>query len=156
MTLQNAYWIALGALVLLITAKGTAPMIRTVLTLAGVGLVSLVLGRADFLAWPSVDYAMAMLAVDAIGGAIVLIRPAGKAQSIIGLTFLLQCGVHAGRILNSQDADIYNYWLGLSILAFLQIVIAGGWWINDRVSGKRLVRRGRPLPAPSNLESMEG
>lgn len=131
-------------------------MIRTVLTLLGVGLASLILGDKDFLAWPSVNYAMGMLAIDAIGGAIVLIRPAGKAQSIIGLTFLLQCGVHAGRILNAENADIYNYWLGLSILAFLQLIIAGGWWIHDRVSGKRVLHRGGPLPSSANMEGMEG
>lgn len=130
-------------------------MIRTVLTLLGVGLASLILGDPAYLAWPSVNYAMAMLVIDAIGGAIVIIRPAGKAQSIIGLTFLLQCGAHAGRILNADNADLYIYWLELSILAILQIIVAGGWWIHDRVSGKRVLRRGGPLPASTNLESME-
>lgn len=152
--LQVGYWIALGALVLGISAKGTRPMLRTILAIFVVGLASLVL--ADWLHWPSEQYALAMIVVDALGGAIVLMRPAGKAQKMIGITYLLQCAVHTARVLRGETADIGTYWGWLSALAILQLVIAGGWWIHDRVSRRDPVLRRRPAPAAAHLESGKG
>lgn len=128
-------------------------MKRTLYTLVACGLISL--WFAGLLAWPSIEYAMGMMAVDAVAATIVLFNPAGRAQSLIGLTFLLQCGVHAGRIMNGNNADIDNYWAGLSILAFLQLFIAGGWWLHEYVYRRRHVHRDSPVPAPSHIEGME-
>lgn len=128
-------------------------MKRTALTLLAVLAISFVL--TPVLVWPSENWALAMMAVDGLAATVILFHPAGKAQSLIGLTYLLQIGVHAGRLMNGDQADFWLYWLSLSILAFLQLLILGGWWINERAPWGRAVRRGGTLPDPAYLESME-
>jgi hypothetical protein len=122
-------------------------MYRTMAALLGVLFVSLFFVQA--LVWPSPTYAIAMMVVDALAAWVILWHPAGKVQSLIGLTFLLQIGVHTGRILNGVNADLFNYWLGLSLLAFLQLGLVGGWWLYERVRGSSFVRSGGPVsPSP--------
>jgi hypothetical protein len=145
--LQYAYWTLLGALMLCIMSRGSAPMKRTILTLAAVLAVSFVLTEA--LVWPSEEWALVMMGIDAIAATVILFHPAGKAQSAIGLTFLLQIGVHAGRVLNGSQADLNLYWWGLSILAFLQLAIIGGWWVHERLSRRGAVHRGGAAPDPA-------
>src|SRR5687768_9038001 len=94
---QNGYWIALGALIVLMF-WGTSPMRRTVGALLLVGVVSLFLAGDPALRllgltlpglglWPTEPYAIAMIIVDALAAWAILWHPAGKAQSLIGLTF---------------------------------------------------------------------
>lgn len=159
MSIQLGYWIALGALMLCITFRGSGPMKRTAYTLLAVGMIGYLLAeQAVFpqLAWPTETYAILMMIVDAIGATIILIHPAGKVQSIIGLTFLLQIGVHAGRVFNGQSADLNNYWWGLSLLAVLQLVLTGGWWVNEQLSRSRAVHRDSPLASPAHRKGVGG
>lgn len=159
MTAQIAYWMALGALVLLITFRGPGPMKRTVYTLLVVGLVGLLLAEQmpfPGLRWPTENWALIMMAVDTLGAIVILIRPAGKTQALIGLTFLLQIGVHAGRILNGDSADLDIYWWGLSIPAVLQLVLTGGWWVNEQFIRPRAVHRVGPVAAGAHRKGMGG
>lgn len=128
-------------------------MKRTIFSLVGVLIASMIL--VDWLVWPSENYALGMIVVDVIAAAIILWRPAGKAQAIIGLTFLLQIGVHAGRLANGEQADFLLYWWGLSLLAFLQLFVMGGWWIHERLSRGGDVHAGSPLPSPAYRKGVE-
>lgn len=151
--LQYAYWALLGALSLLTLFKGSAQMKRTALALLAVLAISFFLNA--WLVWPSENWALAMLAVDAIAATVILFHPAGKAQSLIGLTFLLQMGVHAGRVMNGDQADLTLYWWMLSIAAFAQLFIAGGWWLYERFPWRRAVHAGGTLPDPAYRESVD-
>jgi hypothetical protein len=151
--LQYAYWTALGALSLLIFAKGTGPMIRTTIAMVAVLALSLTLHRFLW-PFPSEPYCLTMLVADALAAAVVLIRPAGRAQAAIGITFLVQMGFYAGRLLNGDRADFDNLWWGLSSMAFLQIVLVGGWWLYERAPRRRHLPGGGSVPASSHREGM--
>lgn len=152
MSLQVAYWIALGALTLCVMLKGSVPMKRTILAVLGVGLASLALARV--LVWPSDVYGFAMMGLDLIAAIVILWRPAGKVQALIGLTFLLQIGVHTGKLLNGDDANLYYYWLLLSVLALLQLALIGGWWFHERLTWERPVHRSRPAARPAHRKGV--
>lgn len=111
-------------------------MFRTVIALCVVLGVSLFL--ASEMDWVSKPYAVAMAIVDTLAAVAVLIRPAGKAQAMIGLTFLLQVMAYIARIVTANpDFDIY--WWELSLLAFLQLTILGGWWLHELADRSRAV-----------------
>src|SRR5688572_14489429 len=93
--IQIGYWIALGALTLCVILRGSPAMKRTVYTLVAVLAISLVLSAVGN--WTAESYAIAMMTVDAVAAAIILIRPAGRAQAVIGLTFLLQITIYLAR-----------------------------------------------------------
>lgn len=128
-------------------------MKRTVFAILAVGLFSLFLAKQNLfpdLRWPTEGYSLAMMAADAIAGIVVLIHPYGKVQRLIGLTFLLQMGVHAGRLLNGDNADLNLFWQGLSVLAFLQLILVGGWGLYEWLDRRRSVRSHRPVAAPAH------
>ncbi len=134
--MQLAYQIALYALVPLILLTGEGRMKRTVLIiLAVMGAAYLLRGM-----WPSAPYAWSMIAVDFAALVGICMRPAGKWQSVIGLTYAMQMSVHFGRIIVGDNTDMNAYWWGLSVVAFLQLFLLGGWWTKD-VLIARLSRR---------------
>lgn len=142
-SVQLGYWIALGALVLVTALQGNRSMLRTTLAILAVGLGSLLLSR--WLVWPSDPYSLGMLMLDGFGAWIVLWRPAGAAQGLIGGTFLAQAAFHAAKLWSGERTDIYSYWAGLSLLAILQLLLIGGWWFNERVDWSGAVHRTRRL-----------
>lgn len=139
-------------------------MKRTAATIFAVCLVSLFLAGFELpgfawtglLDWTSPTYAVCMMLVDTIAAAVVLIRPAGKAQALVGVTYLVQIGFYAGRLLNGENADINNLWLGLTVMAMLQLVLVGGWWIYERVTWGDTVHRRDPVPVTSHHKSDAG
>jgi len=133
--LQLGYQVALAALTTGILLKGSWPMRRTICTVFAVMLAAWLLSGL----WPTVPYSLAMIAVDAAACVIITWHPAGKWQSVVGLSYILQIGVHLGRVANGDNADMDALWWGLSILALLQMFLVGGWWIN----GLDLPRRWR-------------
>lgn len=145
MTLQTAYWIALGALVVLTWFRGSAAMLRTTLAILANGLVSLALAR--LLVWPSDSYTIGMIVVNFIAAGIVLVHPNGKTQKLVGLTFILQNGVHLAKLFTGTGADLSIYWAWLSAFAILQLVLVGGWWLYE------LVGRSRPVCSRDELAS---
>jgi hypothetical protein len=124
--MQFGYQVALAALVVGVFIKGADPMRRTVATIFAVMIVSLLCSGL----WPTPLYADAMILADAVACLIITWNPAGRWQSVIGLSFILQIGVHVGR-LAAVRPDMESYWWGLSGLAVLQLLLIGGWWIND-------------------------
>lgn len=124
--LQLGYWIALVALTLCVLLRGTGPMKRTVITIFAVMGVQWMLSGW----WPSVEWAAMMLTADVFACIIITWHPAGKWQAITGLSYILQIGVHLGRIFNGDSADVTSYWWALSLLALLQVLLLGGWWLH--------------------------
>lgn len=129
-------------------------MIRTVVTLCAVLAMSLFLHQLH--PFPGESYSVYMMVVDLIAATVILIRPAGRMQSLIGLSFLLQIGFYAGRLLNGDRADLDLFWWGLSVLALLQLALLAGWWFYERVPWRRLVRGRGPVPRPAHREGVEG
>lgn len=138
-------------------------MKRTAITLVVVCLVSMLLAgfRLGMLAewpalmdWTGTTYAITMMLVDAIAAAVILIRPSGKAQALIGVTLVCQMGFYAGRLLNGSNSNINHLWWGLSVLAFAQLVLVGGWWLYERVDWRRPFRGVRPAPVASHRKGV--
>lgn len=125
--LQLGYQIALAALTTGILLKGTGPMRRTICTVFAVMMAAWLLAPY----WPSVFYSLAMISIDALACLVITWHPAGRWQSVVGLSYILQIGVHIGRIFNGENADITSFWWGLSLLAVLQMILVGGWWLHD-------------------------
>jgi hypothetical protein len=133
--IQLGYQVALAALTTGILLKGTWAMRRTICTVFAVMAAAWSLSGL----WPSVAYSLAMIAIDAIACIVITWHPAGRWQSVVGLSYILQIGVHIGRVFNGDNADLVSFWWGLSILAVLQMFLVGGWWID----GLDLPRRWR-------------
>lgn len=91
--------------------------------------------------------AEAYLLIDLLGGAIILIRPAGWAQRSIGMLFaamaLFDIGFIAG---GSHGVSLYA--LFLNLLGWIQLGILASWGAHDNFE-RHLVRRGnrRGIPA---------
>lgn len=123
------YRIALGALVLLLLVKGNAPMKRTALTLAAVYCIQL--GLAGLM-WPAPEWSLAMIGVDAFGAFLIGMPPTRPLQRLTAYVFLPQMMFHLARYLLGADANMDHYFWGLTVIAFAQLFLAGGWWFNDR------------------------
>jgi hypothetical protein len=132
--LQLGYQIALAALCGLTLLTGEWRMKRTALAIFGVMLAAWLLRGL----WPGIGYAWAMIAVDSAALAVITWRPAGRWQAIVGLSYILQIATHIGRIAAAKNADMNSYWWGLSIIAILQLLLVGGWWLNERSIRHRL------------------
>ena len=159
MSLQLAYWFATGALTLLVIWKGSMPMKRTIAAIVGVLFASL--GIHGFVApFPSEVYCLLMLLVDALAAAIVLIKPAGRFQALVGITYLVQCGLYAGYLghplINNEKGDINSLWTGLSILAMLQLALVSGWWLHERGYWRSPVRSRSPAVDPAYRQGPPG
>lgn len=122
--MQHGYEYALYALTLLILLTGEGRMKRTVLTILAVMFAAW--GLAGL--WPSVPYAWAMIAVDSLACIVICTHQAGKWQSAIGLSYIVQVIVHISRIILGDNCDMFGYYYGLSITAILQLLLLGGWW----------------------------
>lgn len=157
MTIQLAYWWLLGALTFIVTVKGSQPMLRTACAILLSGLCSLII-HEYFFQFQTPEYALAMMAIDGVAAALVLLNPAGKAQSLIGWTFLFQIMVYGGR-LTAEGAgyliDLNAFWWGLAIPALIQLALVGGWWLHDRVPRRHPVRPARPAPAAAHRQGLD-
>jgi hypothetical protein len=132
-------------------------MKRTVLTLLVV--YGLQLAYAGLIGY-NTGWSIFMFCVDALACRIITWQPAGKWQGYVGLSFILQMGVHAGKAgaeLLGYAPDINLYWWVLTALAFLQLALVGGWWLrgtNNNSNGHR--SRGDQAPAQARAKSAEG
>jgi hypothetical protein len=142
--LQIGYQLTLAALTAYALLLGTGPMKRTAATIFAVMLVAWFLADA----WPGVNYSLAMILIDALACFIITLHPAGRWQSMIGLTYILQIGVHVGRIARGENADINTFYWGLSLLAILQLLLLGGWMLHGIVGHPRWRRADPASPAP--------
>lgn len=94
------------------------------------------------------DYSLFMIFVNALACVFITREPAGKWQSLIGWSFILQIGTDVGRVaseINSGPSNIwFVYWVTVA-LAYVQLLLLIGWGLSDgRVA--RYWRGGRPDP----------
>lgn len=125
------YFAALYALVLLILLKGDrGPMLRTILAIAA----SNALSNAYTIATRDSDPFWWFMAMDLAAAITVLIWPAGRAQAVIGWSFVGKLAMHTGYglALLYGNPDAQRYWWGLTIVGFLQLIFVGGWWVYVR------------------------
>lgn len=146
------YRIALGTLVLCIAAKGPRPMLRTILTILAVYLFQE--GVVTPLFWPTPEWALVMIPIDAFAAWVIALKPAGRVQALIACTFIPQMAFHLGRYLNGGNADMNLYFWGLSVLGFVQLALAGGWWFNVRFRRHDPDGHSHQATAPPHRESM--
>lgn len=121
-----AYWLALGVLTVVSAVRGSIPMLRTSLVLCANCLFQLAL--AQFIPTDALAHAAIMFCADALACIAITLHPAGKWQSLVGFSYILQCGFHVGRII-SPTPDIFLYWDRLTFTAYLQLAFLGGWLI---------------------------
>lgn len=70
------------------------------------------------------------LITDAVAARIVLYQPAGKAQALIGWAYMAQILMHIVYAVSARDSFAADpYWQVLIALAFVQVIILGGWHI---------------------------
>lgn len=74
------------------------------------------------------------IGVDTLTAVIILTRPAGRMQAMIGWTLLVQIMVGFSYALAVKTGGYvveaeHRYWLWLDTIAAIQILLVGGWWI---------------------------
>lgn len=74
---------------------------------------------------------------------IVLYRPAGKPQAVIGWLYMAQIIMHCVYFLSNKDIAAPRYWQVLIALAVVQLVVLGGWTIGGILRRAGLRRRPR-------------
>lgn len=135
--------LALTLFVFLAMAQKNGPMLRTALALLGCLIVDRLHFRVTHEYLPWVWY----IATDTITAAIVLARPAGQVQAIIGATYLAEISFHiAYGDYTHRNGYHYQfalcYWQILYAVAILQAVLMGGWTASGLV---RFIPRWRAL-----------
>lgn len=129
---MDLYWpyFAPMCVVCLSSLTGNRQMVRTALAI----FANYWINTAFVLATAIYDPWWFYMATDSITAWAILYRPAGKAQSLIGWTFITQVIFHAvygASTWINPEFDTYSasfaYWQSLLSVAFLQLVILGGW-----------------------------
>lgn len=105
------------------------------------------------------DYTHAPLNIitDALAASIIMMRPAGRFQSALGATYVIQVVIHAAfllRVALTGSADEVVYYENLTIWAFIQLGVIGVW--NGRVWWGRLGRNRHKASVSSSAQSVAG
>lgn len=80
------------------------------------------------------------LILDTISATIIMYQPAGRMQAVIGCTYMGQIILHVIYAFSNQQVGAHPYWQMLTAMAFVQLLLLGGWTI-DR--GRRFIWRRR-------------
>lgn len=139
---EGAYMLGLAAVVpaAILTGwlSGRMEIARSVATVFAVWCLgiayNLVTGLSD--GW------MANILLDSTAATVILFRPAGRWQALLGCTYCAQIAMHGGYGLadilgKSPDPD--HYYSALTAVAWLQLLLIGGWC--SGIWGGGLVRR---------------
>ena len=78
---------------------------------------------------------------DATSARIVLHQPAGKAQATVGWVYMAQILMHVVYAASDRAIAAIPYWQVLISLAFVQVIVLGGWHIGGRGVLARYWRR---------------
>lgn len=83
------------------------------------------------------------IVVDVMTAVIILSRPAGRMQAMIGWTLLIQIMLHFAYAFHLKTGGYVvqaelRYWQWLDWIALGQIALVGGWWLGGL--GRRLYR----------------
>ncbi len=78
--------------------------------------------------------------IDSITATVILFRPAGKWQALLGVTYCVQIAMHGGYGALSMWGipDPHKYYIALTAVAWLQLGLVGGWC--GGISGGHFVR----------------
>lgn len=127
-------------------------MLRVSLAMLGNWAVNsaFVASTGDFAPW------LWFACIDFITALVILRNPAGKWQSAIGWVYIAQIVMHFCFAATNNPDGIYPYWLWLTRLAWVQIILVAAWGIGGglRAGIHRLF--GRPHhPVPHGMAGME-
>lgn len=148
------YIVGLAVVALLALSLAHPPMTRTCLAIVGNWLANagFVLLSGDHVAawW----FALA----DLTAAAVILRHPAGRVQAAIGWVYVAQIIAHFVFIVRAEEAAAYDYWLLLTRLAWLQILLLGGWTIGrwGKTARSHVLRRRAELAGHSGREGVGG
>lgn len=133
------YIAALLLMAFLVLPVASGAMTRTWLAIIANWTVNtlFVILSGDPVAWAW--FAMA----DAVTAAVILRHPAGRMQAAIGWVYIAQIIVHFTFAIRGDAAGEYDYWLLLTRLAWVQLIILGGWSIGrwGKVARSHVLRR---------------
>lgn len=150
-----AYIGLLCALTLIVSRRGE-PMSRT----AWILVADMVLGYLySFTLGGGWDYSAFMIFVNALACVFITWEPAGKWQSLIGWSFILQIGTDLGRVaseINTGHSDMmFVYWVTTG-LAYVQLLLLMGWGLsNGRFVHYRRWGRAASTVDPSRRASVD-
>ncbi len=131
MSLMMIYAAALALVLMLALASAVSrPAIQLARCAAALGANWIVTGSFTFLV--QTDGWWFNLIIDTITAAVMLYRPAGKWQAILGISYVAQLACHVGygvriTFLGGADATLYYDWL--AAIAFVQLFIVGAWGV---------------------------
>jgi hypothetical protein len=96
--------------------------------------------------------------IDGLAAWVILYSPSGKCQSALGVSYCIQIAMHVGygaRVLLIGDADRWQYYNALTFIAWLQLLLVGGWCIVlwDRHRRRRDTHPRVAQPVASCLEA---
>ena len=91
------------------------------------------------------------IATDAIAAGVVLYQPAQKVQAVIGWTYMVQIIMHVVYSVSPSNVAQYAYWEMLTSIAFVQLVLLGGW-----IGGHWYRRYRRSNPRRADGHELEG
>lgn len=116
--------------------RGDDRIIRAIMVLllnwvAGMVFVSLT-GWTD--CWPF------NIIIDASASVVILWRPAGKMQALLGVSYCVQIAMHGGygAAKIAGIADPWKYYNALTAVAWIQLLMIGGWSV--AIWGRGIVR----------------
>ncbi len=146
---MDIYWTYAAPLFVLagLSATGTRPMLRTALAILCNWLVNTVYVMATGI----YDPWLLFIATDAIAAGVVLYQPAQRVQAVIGWTYMVQIIMHVIYSVSPADMARYSYWQTLTAIAFVQLVLLGGW-----IGGYWYRRYRRPDPGHAHDHEPEG
>ncbi len=109
--------------VVLLSLLGTRPMIRTAFAI----LANWIAGTVFVYATHIPDAWWFSFAIDAMAARLILHQPAGSYQAMIGATYMAQLLLHVVYAFSSHTLGQEIYWYDLTFLAYVQLLLMGGW-----------------------------
>lgn len=94
---------------------------------------------------------------DSLAASIIMMRPAGRFQSVLGATYVIQVVIHAAfllRVALTGSADEVVYYENLTIWAYIQLGVIGAW--NGRILWGRFRRNRYKAGVSAGTQSVAG
>jgi len=122
---MHAVYIVAMCVVCFLAMFGSGPMIRTALAI----FLNWCAQTAFAESFHVYDAWWFFIIIDTISAAAILHQPAGKVQALIGATFMGQILLHVVYAFSNHGVGAYPYWQMLTAMAFVQLLLLGGWTI---------------------------